>query len=168
MDVNIVTSRTYVPAKLISLIALTLTDTKATVKVKSEYSSKFEVHKCVKQGDTLSATPFSIAIDEIIRKLDTRENISIRLKQCSAYSDDILKTARTKQAMIDAFNKLKMESIIYELVINEEKTKYMKCTRRKQSKNAELQIGNLKRGPVRSFKYLGAIVNEDNSIEEEI
>jgi retron-type reverse transcriptase len=120
-----------VPTKLISLIALTLTDTKAIVKVNNEYSSKFEVHKGVKQGDPLSATLFSIAIDVIIRKLDTRGNISIRLKQCSAYADDILITARTKQAMTDAFNKLKMESIKHGLVINENKTKYMKCTRRK-------------------------------------
>jgi hypothetical protein len=62
--------------------------------------------------------------------------------------------------MIDAFNKLKMESIKYGLVINEKETKYMKCTRRKPSKNEDLQIGNLKIGQVRSFKYLGAIVNE--------
>jgi hypothetical protein len=32
----------------------------------------------------------------------------------------------------------------------------------------DLQIGNLKIGQVRSFKYLGAIVNWDNSIGEEI
>jgi hypothetical protein len=47
-----------VPIKLISLIALTLMDTKATVKV-NEYSSKFEVHKGVKQGDPLSSTFFT-------------------------------------------------------------------------------------------------------------
>jgi hypothetical protein len=43
-------------------------------------------------------------------------------------------TARTKQAMIDAFNKLKMKSIKYGLVIDEKKTKYMKCTRRNNLK----------------------------------
>jgi hypothetical protein len=95
-------------------------------------------------------------------------NISIRLKQCSAYADDILITARTKQAMIDAFNKLKTESIKYGLVINERITINMKFTRRIESKNEDLQIGNLEIGQVRSFKYLGATVHEDNSIEEEI
>jgi hypothetical protein len=151
IDRNKVFESLNVPAKLISLIALTPTDTKPIVKVNNEYSSKFEVHKGVKQGDPLSATLFSIAIDVIIRKLDTRGNISIRLKQCSAYANNILITARTKQAMIDTFNKLKMESIKYELVINEKKTKYMKGTRRKQSKNEDFQIGNLKIGQVRSF-----------------
>jgi hypothetical protein len=38
----------------------------------------------------------------------------------------------------------------------------------KQSKIDDLDIGILKIGQVRSFKYLGAIVNDDNSIEEEI
>jgi hypothetical protein len=117
-----------VPIKLSSLIALTITDTKSLVKVNSEYPNKLEVHKGVKQGDPLSATLFNIATDVIISKLDTRGNISTRLKQCAVYADDILILARTKQAMIDAFNKLKMESIKYGLVINEKKTKYMKCT----------------------------------------
>jgi hypothetical protein len=85
-----------VPIKFISLIALTLMDTKAIVKVNNEFSNKFEVHKGVKQ-DPLSATVFSIAIDIIIRKLDIKGSISTRLKQCAAYADDILITARTKQ-----------------------------------------------------------------------
>jgi retron-type reverse transcriptase len=102
-----------VPIKLISLVALTLEDSKAIAKVNNEYSNKFEVHRGVKQGDPLSATLLSIAIDVIIRKLDIRGNFSSRLKQCVAYAGDILITTRTKQAMIDAFNKLKMESIKY-------------------------------------------------------
>jgi hypothetical protein len=115
-------------------------DTKAIVKVNNGYSNKFEVHKGVKQADPLSATLFSIAIDVIIRKLDTRRNFSTRLKQCAVYADDILILARAKQAMIDAFNKLKLESIKYELVINEKKTKYMKCIRKIQTKIEDLSI----------------------------
>jgi hypothetical protein len=94
------------------------------VEVNNEYSTKFEVHKGVKQGDPLSATRFSIAIDANIRELDTKGNISTSLKQCAVYADDILILARAKQAKIDAFNKLKMESIKYGMVINEKKTKY--------------------------------------------
>jgi hypothetical protein len=136
--------------------------------VNIEYCNKFEVHKGVKQRNHLSVTLFSITIDVHIRKLDTRGNISTRLKQCAVYADDILRLARTKQAMIDAFNTLKMESIKYGLVINEKKTKCMKCTRRIQSKTEDLEIGHLKIDQVRSFKYLGAKVNEHNSREEDI
>ena len=36
---------------------------------------------------------------------------STRLRQCTAYADDILITTRTTQAMIDTFVKLKNESL---------------------------------------------------------
>jgi len=70
------------------------------VKINNELSGKFDVQTGVKQGDPLSATLFSIAIDSIGKKMDVRGNISTRLRQCTAYADDILITARTTQAMI--------------------------------------------------------------------
>jgi len=51
-----------VPSKLIKLIARTLQDSKARVKVKQNYTEKFEITTGVKQGDPLSATLFSIVI----------------------------------------------------------------------------------------------------------
>ena len=56
----------------------------------------------VKQGNPLPATLFSTVIDEIFKQLELRgNNTSTRLKQCSAYADDILITAQTKQTMTD-------------------------------------------------------------------
>jgi hypothetical protein len=48
-----------------------------------------------KQGDPLSATLFSTAIDSILKKMELRGNISTRLRH------DISVTARTTQAIID-------------------------------------------------------------------
>jgi len=62
----------------------------------------------VKQGDPLSATIFSIVIYDILKQLELRGNISTRLKQCSAYADDILITDWTKQTLMDTFEKLKI------------------------------------------------------------
>ena len=53
---------------------------------------------------------------------------SFRLKQCSACADDILIAARTKQTMIDTFEELKNFSLQFGLIVNENKTKYMKHT----------------------------------------
>jgi hypothetical protein len=114
-----------IPSKLIKLIAKTLQDTK--VKVNQNYTEKFEISMGVKQGDPLSATLFSIVIDDILKQLELRGNISTHLKQCSSYADDILITARTKQTM-DTFEKLKNISLQFGLIVNENKTKYMKCT----------------------------------------
>jgi retron-type reverse transcriptase len=44
----------------------------------------------IKQGDPLSALLFSIGMDVIISKLEARGNISTRLKQISAYADDVI------------------------------------------------------------------------------
>jgi N-acetyl-gamma-glutamylphosphate reductase len=50
-----------------------------------------------------------------MNQLDVRGNISTRLKQSIAYADDILITARTTQAAIDTFQKLKEQSYKYGL-----------------------------------------------------
>jgi hypothetical protein len=94
-------------------------------------------------------------------------NISTRLKQCIAYADDILITARTKQAAIDAFEKLKHQSLKIGLVINENKTKYLRC-RRGNYKMDDLYTNNTRLEEIHSYKYLGSIINRGNSIEEEI
>ena len=58
-----------IPSKLIKLIAKTLQDTKFRVKVNQNYTEKFEISAGVKEGDPLSATLFSIVIDDITKQL---------------------------------------------------------------------------------------------------
>jgi hypothetical protein len=62
---------------------------------------QIEINLGVKQGDSLLATLFCLIIDTIMRKWDLRGNIST-----SAYADDILIIASTKQALSKTFNKL--------------------------------------------------------------
>jgi len=120
----------------------------------------------VKQGDTLSANLFSIVTDDILKQLELRGNISTRLKQCSAYAGDILITARTKQTMINTFKKLKNISLQFGLIVNENKTKYIKCTR-KETQLDKLTVDK-HIDQVRSFSYPSTIVNGNNTLEEEI
>jgi len=82
---------------MIKLKARTLQDTKTRVKVNQNYIDKFEITTGMKQGNPFSAALFSIVIDNILKQLELRGNISTR----SAYADDILITARSKQTMID-------------------------------------------------------------------
>jgi hypothetical protein len=77
-------SQYNIPAKLQNLIALTLTGTNAIVKINNEFTDKFDVKTGVKQGDPLSATLFSIAMDSILKKMELRKNITTRLKQCTS------------------------------------------------------------------------------------
>ena len=156
-----------VPKKLICLIALTLINTTAKIKVNNNVSEEFKIQCGVKQGDPLSATLFCLVIDFILKKLDLRGNISTKLKQCTAYADDIIITARTKSAMIETFNNLKEQSMQFGLVINENKTKFLKCSN-KDEVLKDLNINNMKFQQVSNFQYLGSIVNSNNTIEEEV
>jgi len=95
------------------------------VKVNDSYSEWFEMKTAIKQGDPLSALLFSVALDSVITNLEVRGNITTRLKQICAYSDDITITGRTKQNLIDTFCKLKYESLTAGLIVNNNKTKYL-------------------------------------------
>ena len=53
------------------------------------------------------------------------------------------------------------------LIINENKTKYLKSTT-KETRNESLNINNLQIEQVQQYKYLGFIINVSNSVEEEI
>jgi porphobilinogen deaminase len=79
--------------------------------------------------------PFSIVVDVMMSKLEMRGSISTRLRQITAYAEDILVMARTELTLIDTFVKLKEEANRYGLVVNEGRTKYMKCGRRKNNIN---------------------------------
>jgi hypothetical protein len=119
-----------ISSKLIRLIKLTLENTAAKVKVNNAYTMKFRVESGVKQGDPLSPTLFSLVIDIVLKKLDLTGKISTRLRQVTAYADDILISARTKQPLIDTFQQLKNNAMEVGLIINEKKTKYLKCTKK--------------------------------------
>jgi hypothetical protein len=69
--------------------------------------------------------------------------------------------------MIDTFEKLKNILLQFGLVVNENKTKYVKCTR-KETQLDRLTVGNTQIDQVRSFSYVDTIVNGNNTLEEEI
>jgi hypothetical protein len=69
--------------------------------------------------------------------------------------------------LIDTFEKLKNISTQYGLIVNESKTKYMKCTRKENTLD-KLQAGEARIDQVKSFSYLGSTVNGNNALEEEI
>jgi len=99
--------------------------------------------------------------------MELRGNITTRLEECVAYADDILLTTRTKQFLLDIFQKLKEISTQYGLIVNGKKTKYLTCTR-KNYRPQELKSDAMYLEQVQSYKYLGSTVNSDKSIEEEI
>jgi len=155
-----------VPDKLIRLIALTLIHTSARVKVNRDFTEEIIVKCGVKPGVPLSATLFSVVIDTILKQMELRGNVTSCLKRV-AYADDILLTTRTEQSLLDTFQKLKEISSQYGLIVNGQKTKYLRCTM-KNYRPEELQIDSMYLEQVQSYRYVGSTVNSDKSIEEEV
>jgi len=156
-----------VPEKLIKLIILTMQWTRMKLNVNNSYSEWFEMKTGVRQGDPLSTLLFSVVLDSVIINLEVWGNITIRLKQIYAYADDIVIIGRTKLTSIDTFCRLKHQVLNVGLIVNNNKTKYLYCTR-KIFQPTYLNTGEEQFEQVNSFKYLGSMVNTDNSIEEEI
>jgi len=156
-----------VPDKVIRLIALTLIQRRARVKINRDFTEEFIVECGVRQGDPLSATLFSLVTDTVLKQMGLRGNITTRLKQCTTCAFDITLTTRTKQSLIDTFQKLKEISAQYGLTLNDQKTHYLRCTRKNYNLE-ELQINSMYLEQVHSYRYFGSTVNSDNSIGEEI
>ena len=77
----------------------------------NQLTNEFRIVSGVKQGDPLSTTLFSTVIDNMLKQLDLKGNISTRIKQYSAYADDMLITTRTMHSLVDTFQKLKEISV---------------------------------------------------------
>jgi len=59
----------------------------------------------VRQGDPPSATIFNLIIDSVIKKLNLRGDISLKLKEIVAFADDIALLARSPKALKEIFHK---------------------------------------------------------------
>jgi hypothetical protein len=69
--------------------------------------------------------------------------------------------------LLQSFCKLKHEALNAGLIVNNNKTKYLYCTR-KTVQPSYIDTGEKQFEQVNSFQYLGTVVNTDNYIEEEI
>jgi retron-type reverse transcriptase len=110
-----------IPEKIVSLVNLVTQHTKAKIKLNNEYTEQIEVKTGIKQGDPLSTILYCIVMESFMKKLETRGNISTRLKQVCVYANDVVVVTRTKQALINTLQKLKQEAEKYGLVINQNK-----------------------------------------------
>ena len=103
--------------------------TRAVVETEHGSSEKFRINTGLRQGDTLSTLLFNLVLEGIIRKLDTRGNISTKLTQLCAYADDLVITARTPNALNEVFVTLEKEARYQGLIVNQSKNKYMMTAR---------------------------------------
>jgi len=109
-----------------------------------------------------------LVLEGIIRKLDTRGNISAKLTQVCAYADDLVFIARAPDALDEMFLTLEKEARDAGITVNQSKSKYMKRAREKGKITQQYIIGQNQFESVNEFTYLGAQINTQNKISEEV
>ena len=111
----------------------------------------------------IQASPCGICLGQSVLWL-----VLFRSLQCAPYQYNSKNFRRILYAYyLLTFKKLKSISLQFCLIVNESRTKYMKCTRKEPQLN-KLIVDNKHIDQVRSFSYLCATVNGNNTLEEEI
>ena len=154
--------------KLVRLIKMAIQNTEASMKIENLTSKPFSISSEVRQGDPISATIFNLTFDSVIKKLNLRGDISLKLKQIVAYADDVAFLTRSPKALKEIFHKLQNEAALVGLSINEDKSKYMQIKRTGIKDVMHLKIDNFDFENVENFNYLGSILNENNKMIIEI
>jgi hypothetical protein len=67
--------------KLVQLIGVTMTGSKAIVGVDKQYTSAFPITHGVRQGDALSSILFDLVLEAILQKMDITGNIGTKSTQ---------------------------------------------------------------------------------------
>jgi hypothetical protein len=113
---------------------------------------------------------FNIVLERAVREIEINPNGNIynRLYQHLAYADDIMMIARNPTAIRDAFGKFETTAKRLGLKINDDKTKFMINTPRKQSLPEAFEFGDHSFERTDTFKYLGVVVTTENEVSTEI
>lgn len=152
-----------IPRKLVSLVKVTLSNTSACVKIQNDLSSPFKVTRGLKQGDGLAPLLFNLILEYAIRraKIQTEGTIQQKMTQLIGYADDINIVSRRKGEAVETLDKLDRQGRKVGLQVSDKKTKIMMQVRGEDPAGS-VCINQLEIERVDRFRYLGAIVTEDN------
>lgn len=158
--------------KLVRLVRATFNGTKCRVKIQNEFSDPFKIDDGLRQGDELSTLLFSVALEGAMRRvgIQTSRTLATNMVQILGFADDLDIGSRTHRGVEETFTSLEVEAEKLGLVVNEEKTKYMKTSSvaLRQQDGDIINIGRHKFEIVDEFVYLGALIRADTDITREI
>jgi len=150
-----------------------LTETYSRVRVGNNLSDMFLIRNGLKQGDAVSPLLFSFALEYAIRMVQVNQD-GLKLNgthQLLAYADDVNILRGSVHMVKENAEGLVVATKEIGLDVNADKTKYM-ITRISQDQNAgrshSMKSDNSSIERVEEFKYLGATLTNQNSIQEEI
>lgn len=148
-----------IPKKITQLILMTLENTTAKVALQNKQSETFKITTGVRQGDALSAVIFNLIINQALSKIDEishNNTILTKSVQLCGYADDLILIARSRNNMVEVFERIEIEVSKMGIKINQNKTKYMIISTTKATPSS-IRIGDKEYKGVDSYKYLGAV-----------
>jgi len=140
---------------------------RATVRVDNQYTPTFPITNGVRQGDALPSILFDLVLEAITRKLNITGHIGTKSTQIFVYANDVAILSRNKNALKDGLGNIESAARERDLIMNENKTKYMEVTRTVVNGN-HLQCRIYEFEHVKELFYLGSQLNQTNSANCEI
>jgi hypothetical protein len=148
-----------------------MTETYSRVWVDKNLSEMFPIRKVLKQGDTVSPLIFNLAFEYTIKRVQVNQD-GLKLNvthQFLAYADDVNILGGRAHTVKENVETLVVATKEIGLEVNADKTTYMVMS---QDRNAErddsVKTDNSSIKRVKEFKYLGTMLTDQNSIQEEI
>lgn len=151
--------------KLIRLIEMTMRRTTVSVKTLKGETEEFEINRGVRQGDSLSALLFNIALEYVLRNI-SKGTLRTRGGQLIAYADDIVLVTKNRRIMKEMLLEIVEEGAKMGLKLNENKTKFMRVG--KNPENGKIMLGKYSFDEVTVFKYLGVMLMNTGEREADI
>jgi hypothetical protein len=154
------------PIKLVEM-----TETKSRIRVGKNLSDRFPIRNGLKQGDALSPFLFNFALKYAITRVQINQD-GLQLNgthHILACADDVNilggsvhTVKKNAEALVAATKEIGLE-------VNAHKTKYMTVSRDENAGRIHsMKMDNSSIERVEEFKYLGTILTNQNSIQEEI
>ncbi|KAL4112400.1 hypothetical protein QTP88_016199 [Uroleucon formosanum] len=119
-----------IPEKLVKMIKICNSNTYCKIRYQGELSPQFEVQSGLKQGNAMFPILFNLALEKVVRDISINYEMELNDKNIMlAYADDIVILGDTKDDIVEVTEKLIESSHRMNLVINENKTKYLVMSR---------------------------------------
>lgn len=159
------------PLKLVKMCYILNRDVYAVVKRGKSNSKEFKLEKGIRQGDAVAPLLFNIVMEISVRKanIQTKGTIFNKCCQIMAYADDVVISGRRVQDVKEAFEQLEKQTSKFGLVVNEQKTKFMEASRKKDFiQDQKMAFGTFNFEIVNEFVYLGSLLTCNNDLVDEI
>lgn len=144
----------------------------ASVRVNNESTEAVKIMRGVRQGCVLSPVLFNIYSEHIFREALETEHIGVNVNgeilNNLRYADDTVVFANTPEGLQELLDRLVTASEKYGLDVNTDKTKIMVIKKQQDQVPSSLYIKGNKVKQVKTYTYLGTVINQQWDHSQEI